>query len=80
MTIVQNSFAERLRAGLPATRFPTLPHRKADKLVAIFHNRRLLARMNKPKYVEPAIGWNDEDDKAGVIKYGVANFEPRKSE
>ena len=35
--------------------------------------------MNKPKYVEPAIGWNDEDNKAGVIKYGVANYEPRKS-
>ena len=34
--------------------------------------------MKKPAYVEPAIGWNTEDDKAGVIKYGVANYEPIK--
>ena len=30
-------------------------------------------------YVEPAIGWNTEDNKAGVIKFGVADYEPRKS-
>ncbi len=54
-------------------------HEKANKLVAIFHNIRLLYRMNKPAYVEPAIGWNTEDDRAGVIKYGVADYEPRKS-
>ena len=47
--------------------------------MAIFHNRRLLARMNKPAYVEPAIGWNTEDNNAGVIKYGVADYEPRRS-
>ena len=35
--------------------------------------------MKKPNYVEPAIGWNTEDNAAGVIKYGVANYEPRKS-
>ena len=35
--------------------------------------------MKKPGYVEPAIGWNDEDNNAGVIKYGVAHYEPRKS-
>ena len=50
-----------------------LGHEKANKLVAIFHNRRLLTRMKKPAYVEPAIGWNTEDERAGVIKYGVAN-------
>ena len=30
-------------------------------------------------YVEPAIGWNTEDNQAGVINYGVADYEPRKS-
>ena len=35
--------------------------------------------MNKPAYVEPAIGWNTDDNKAGVIKYGVADYEPMKS-
>ena len=29
--------------------------------------------------MEPAIGWNMEDTAAGVIKYGVADYEPRKS-
>ena len=39
---------------------------------------RLLMRMKKPNYTEPAIGWNTEDAAAGVIKYGVANYEPRQ--
>jgi len=56
-----------------------LQHDKANKLVAIFHNLRLLARMNKPNYVEPAVGWNCEDNHVGVIKYGVADYEPRKN-
>ena len=47
--------------------------------MAIFHNLRLLARMNKPNYVEPAVGWNCEDNHVGVIKYGVADYEPRKN-
>ena len=54
-----------------------LQHEKANKLVAIFHNLRLLARMNKPNCVEPAVGWNCEDNHVGVIKYGVADYEPR---
>jgi hypothetical protein len=56
-----------------------LQHDKANKLVAIFHNLRLLARMNKPNYMEPAVGWNCEDNHVGVIKYGVADYEPRKN-
>ena len=39
----------------------------------------VLARMNKPKYVEPAVGWNSEHEKSGVVKFGVADYEPRKS-
>ena len=27
----------------------------------------------------PAIGWNIEDNVAAVIRYGVADYEPRKS-
>jgi hypothetical protein len=54
-----------------------LQHEKTNKLVAIFHNLRLLARMNKPNCVEPAVGWNCEDNHVGVIKYGVADYEPR---
>ena len=56
-----------------------LSHDKANKLVALFHNLRLLTRMNKPNYVEPAVGWNCEDNHVGVIKYGVADYEPRKN-
>ena len=56
-----------------------LSHDKANKLVAIFHNLRLLTRMNKPNYVEPAVGWNCEDNHVGVIKYGVADYEPHKN-
>ena len=32
--------------------------------------------MKKPCYVEPAIGWNNEDKHSGVVKYGVAHYEP----
>ena len=56
-----------------------LDHVKANKLVALFHNLRLLWRMRKVAYSEPAVGWNQEDDASGVFKYGVANYEPRKS-
>ena len=30
--------------------------------------------MKKPTYTEPALGWNDEDFKAGLIKFGVAEY------
>ena len=51
-----------------------LSHVKANKLVRIFHNLRLIKRMNKPAYTEPAVGWLDEPEKAGVTTYGVANY------
>ena len=69
-----------LAAATEVQRRNKLEHEKANKLVALFHNLRLLSRMAKPAYSEPAIGWNQEDDAAGVVKYGVANYEPaRKS-
>lgn len=36
-----------------------LKHEKANKLVALFHNLRLLRKMNRVKYVEPLIGWGE---------------------
>lgn len=52
-----------------------LAHTRANKLVALFHNLRLSVRMRKCTYSEPAVGWNDEDDHTGVMKYGVAHYE-----
>ena len=76
------SICERINSEFAFVKDPRrnkLEHGKANKLVAIFHNCRLLKRMKKPAYVEPAIGWNTEDNHAGVIKYGVADYQPRKS-
>lgn len=52
-----------------------LKHEKASKLVGLFHNLRLLARMKSTMYTEPALGWNDEDTKTGLSTFGVANYE-----
>ena len=30
--------------------------------------------MKKPAYTEPCIGWNDEDFKVGLTKFGVAEY------
>jgi hypothetical protein len=50
-----------------------LGHEKANKLVGLFHNLRLMAKMNKTKYVESAVGWNDDDLKSGITKFGIVN-------
>ena len=43
-------------------------HGKSNKLVGLFHNLRLLKRMlRKLLYNEQCVGWNDEDDKTGVL-------------
>ena len=44
----------------------------------IFHNLRLIHRMKNPAHVEvvePCIGWNDEDFKVGLTKFGVAEYQ-----
>ena len=53
-----------------------LAHARADKLVSLFHNLRLLARMRKTTYVEPAVGWTEDEglDAVGITKYGVAHY------
>ena len=32
--------------------------------------------MKKPSYVEPVIGWNEEDFNTGLFKFGVSNYAP----
>ena len=46
-----------------------LSHEKANLLVGLFHNLRLLKRMKKPNYTEPAIAWSDDLEKSNVTKY-----------
>jgi hypothetical protein len=46
-----------------------LGHDKANLLVGLFHNLRLLKRMKKPEYVEPAIAWADDLEKSAVTKF-----------
>ena len=73
------SICERINSEFAFVKDPRrnrLKHAKANKLVALFHNLRLLYRMKKPNYTEPLVGWNDEDNKAGLKKYGVTHYEP----
>ena len=51
-----------------------LSHDKANLLVDLFHNLRLLKRMKKLEYTEPAIAWSDDVEKSAVTRY-----EPGKS-
>ena len=59
-----------------------LSHTKADKLVGLFHNLRLLKRMKKPNYTEPMIAWGDADDvdvdRSRVVKYEQGSAGPSK--
>ncbi|KAL1507719.1 hypothetical protein AB1Y20_007338 [Prymnesium parvum] len=52
-----------------------LAHEKANKLVALFHNLRLMARMKKPHYSEPAVGWVTDENKTGITKWGITNYD-----
>ena len=49
-----------------------LAHGKANKLVGLFHNLRLLKRMQKVSYVEPAVGWTDNLEQSAVTKFEPA--------
>ena len=46
-----------------------LSHEKANLLVGLFHNLRLLKRMKDPQYYEPAIAWGDDLEKSHVTKF-----------
>ena len=52
-----------------------LAHVKADKLVRLFHNLRLLKRMKSNRYVEPAVAWTSEENESGIKKWGIPNFD-----
>ena len=52
-----------------------LTHVRANKLVALFHNLRIMKAMKDPLYAEPAVAWTDVDGGSGVTKYGVAHYE-----
>ena len=72
-----SSICERINGEFAFVKGPRrnrLGHVKASKLVGLFHNLRLLTRMKKPAYTEPAIGWNNEDFQTGLVKYGVAEY------
>ena len=73
------SICERINSEFAFVKDPRrnrLKHDKANMLVALFHNLRLMFRMKKANYVEPMVGWNEEDKNTGLVKYGVTHFEP----
>ena len=51
-----------------------LAHDKSNKLVRLFHNLRLMKRMNKVSYSEPAVGWTQDDEHSGITKFGITNY------
>ena len=72
-----SSICERINGEFAFVKDPRrnrLGHIKATKLVGLFHNLRLLNKMKQPAYTEPLIGWNNEDFKAGLVKFGVAEY------
>lgn len=56
-----------------------LSHDKANKLVALFHNLRLLKRMRDPQYSEPTIAWSEDLEHSAVTKYQPAASSGRSS-
>ena len=46
-----------------------LSHAKANKLVSLFHNLRLLVRMKKISYAEPAVAWTDNLEHSSIAKF-----------
>ena len=46
-----------------------LSHARANKLVGLFHNLRLLKRMKKVSYAEPAVAWTDNLERSAVTKF-----------
>lgn len=48
-----------------------LNHIKADKLVRLFHNLRLMKKMKSLGYTEPAVGWTSDVNETGVVRFGA---------
>lgn len=52
-----------------------LAHHRASKLTALFHNLRLIYRMKKSDYEEPAVAWTNPDTpESGITKFGVTHY------
>lgn len=52
-----------------------LSHKRADMLVGLFHNLRIIKNLCKMNHSEPAVGWSEvECEKSGVYKYGVTHY------
>jgi len=52
-----------------------LVHDKANKLVSLFHNLRLLLKLKSRNYSEPAVGWADTDIESGVTRWGIPGYD-----
>ena len=66
------SICERLNsefAFVKDRRRNSLSHDKANKLVGLFHNLRLLMRMKRVSYAEPAVAWTDDLDHSSILKF-----------
>ena len=71
----QESICERINsefAFVKDRRRNRLAHSKANKLVGLFHNLRLLKRMRQVTYAEPAIAWTDDLEQSSVTKFEPA--------
>lgn len=56
---------------------------RANLLVRLFHNLRLLSRVKKPSYAEPAVGWTDDvttHTQSAITNYGIFDNVPVKFE
>lgn len=54
-----------------------LSHTRANKLMGLFHNLRLLKQMKSFMYTEPAVEWGSEltnMESSGITKYGVTHY------
>lgn len=51
-----------------------LSHSKADKLVSLFHNLRLMKRVANIAYTEPTVGWDVDANHSGITKWGMHNY------
>ena len=57
-----------------------LSHSRADKLVYLFHNLRMLRKMKRSQYSEPTIAWGDEEDEDDRnLKSRVTQFKPAEA-
>ena len=47
---------------------------ESTRQVALLHNLRLMTRMNKVQYQEPAVSWTEDEQHSGITKYGIQHY------